>query len=118
MNSNLLQASELADILINTFEFTLLDDVYEVNPLVNDLTEQVKEILIELEADNGVYITPAHYLLVPMNEAGFAYMRDVAYNILALIQDPTCYDNVPDSPYSNSSSGDDSDNETATYLFI
>jgi hypothetical protein len=120
MQSNLLQASELADILINTFEFTLLDNVYEVNPLVNDLTEQVKEILIELEADNGVYITPAHYLLVPMNEVGFAYMRDVAYNILALIQDPTCYDNVPDSPYSSdSSSGDgDSDNETATYLFI
>jgi len=78
-----------------------------------------KEILIELEADNGVYITPAHYLLVPMNEVGFAYMRDVAYNILALIQDPTCYDNVPDSPYSSDSSSDDGgDNETATYLFI
>ena len=30
---------ELADILINSFEFTLPESVYEVNPLVNSLSE-------------------------------------------------------------------------------
>jgi hypothetical protein len=79
---------ELADILINFFDFKLPNSIYEVNPLVNSLQEQVKEILIELEADKGVYITPAHYLTVPMNELGFAYIRETAYNILSLIQAP------------------------------
>jgi len=79
---------ELADILINSFKFTLPESVYEVNPLVNSLSEQIKEILIELESDKGVYITPAHYIVVPMNEIGFAYIREVAYNLLAIIQAP------------------------------
>ena len=79
---------ELADILINSFKFTLPESVYEVNPLVNSLSEQIKEVLIELEADKGVYITPAHYIVVPMNEIGFAYIREVAYSLLVIIQAP------------------------------
>lgn len=116
MESILLQASELADIMINYFEFDLPDRyVYEVTPMVISLSEQVKEILIELEADVGCYITPAHYIKVPMNESGFEYIKEVAYNILALLQDPTCYDNVPDSPYSPVDVNED-DNDS--YLFI
>ena len=83
-----IHSSELADILINYYTFTLPESVYEVNPIVNSLQEQIKEILIEAEADKGAYITPAHYILVPMNEEGFAYIRDVAYNMLAIIQAP------------------------------
>lgn len=85
---NNIPCDELADILINYFKFTLPSCVYEVNPIINSLSDQVKEILIELEVDKGAYITPAHYILVPMNEIGFAYIRETAYHLLALIQAP------------------------------
>jgi hypothetical protein len=95
-------SNELADILVNYYDLTLLSCVYELNPLINSLQEQIKEILIDLEADKGVYITPAHYITVPMNEVGFAYMRDVAYDVLAIIQQPT----------------DSEGEESSSYLFI
>jgi hypothetical protein len=78
----------VADMIINYHKIDVLSiDTSSSKASIADIAYQVKEILIDLEADKGCWLTPSYFIKVPMDEIGFKFIYEVSTIIFNTISE-------------------------------
>lgn len=78
----------IADMILHYHKIDMLSiDRSSDKAAIADIAYQVKEILIELEADKGCWLTPSYFVKIPMDEFGFKIIYEVSTVIFEMISD-------------------------------